>query len=179
MSLLPCQSFSIDDNVVGKKFIYIASGEPHKNHKVLIEAFCLLAAENIYPSLVITVDRDVFPDLCLAIEEAVNRHKLLINNVGQITSDEVMKYYRSSDGLIYPSKFESFGLPLIEAEQIGLPIIAAELDYVRDLVDPQESFDPDSAVSMSLAIKRFIGVDSGRLAVLSAEEFVDAMFIND
>jgi glycosyltransferase involved in cell wall biosynthesis len=59
--------------------------------------------------------------------------------------------------LIYPSLFESFGLPLLEARQAGLPIIAAELDYVRDIVEPVVSFDPESALSIARAVMRYQG----------------------
>ena len=40
--------------------------------------------------------------------------------------------------------FESFGLPLLEASSIDLPIIASESDYVRDVCEPAQTFDPNS-----------------------------------
>jgi hypothetical protein len=54
-------------------------------------------------------------------------------------------------------------MPLIEASQAGLPVLASELDYVRDVIDPEQSFDPESAISIARAVKRFIGEDEAPL----------------
>ena len=81
--------------------------------------------------------------------------------------------YRRVDALIYPSFAESLGLPLIEARQARLPILASELDYVRDVIDPEESFDPMSSVSIARAVKRFMLKDTTSLSLESAEGFFD------
>jgi glycosyltransferase involved in cell wall biosynthesis len=67
---------------------------------------------------------------------------------------------------------ESFGLPLIEARQAGLPILASELDYVRDIVDPEESFDPFSARSIVRAVTRFMGVEQAALPLGNAADLL-------
>ena len=139
-------------------FVYVASGEPHKNHRQLIEAWRLLAEENIYPKLVLTVDKNAFPELYHWIDEKKKAHNLYIDNLGSVSSDAMADIYAKTGALIYPSKFESLGLPLIEAEQAGLPILASELDYVRDVVSPVQTFNPESAISIAKAVKRFLGV---------------------
>ena len=48
-------------------------------------------------------------------------------------------------------------MPLLEAEHFKVPILAPELDYVRDLVVPNEVFDPQSPLSISRAVQRFLG----------------------
>ena len=63
----------------------------------------------------------------------------------------------ASKALIFPSKYESFGLPLIEASKMHIPIIASELDFVRDVCNPIQTFDPNSAISIARAINRFFG----------------------
>ncbi|MDA9221646.1 glycosyltransferase, partial [Methylophilaceae bacterium] len=76
---------------------------------------------------------------------------------GYLIHSEIIKLYNQSNALIYPSLLESFGLPLVEASQLNLPILASELDYVRDVIDPIEVFDPTSPISISRAVKRFAG----------------------
>ena len=69
--------------------------------------------------------------------------------------------------------FESFGLPLLEAKFLGLPILASELDYVRDVVEPTETFDPESPVSISRAVQRFLKISqSSKVKMLSTPEFL-------
>ena len=41
-------------------FLYVASGDPHKNHRQLIKAWCLLAKEGLFPSLRLTIDNQRF-----------------------------------------------------------------------------------------------------------------------
>ena len=88
---------------------------------------------------------------------------------------EIEALYKKSRAVVYPSTLESFGLPLIEARQAGLPIVAAELDYVRDVVEPTETFDPLSSVSIARAVKRFLGVPEQPLPIVNAESFVEEL----
>jgi glycosyltransferase involved in cell wall biosynthesis len=153
-------------------FVYVASGEPHKNHRQLIEAWRILAEENIYPKLVLTVDKNAFPELCHWIEEKKKAHNLFVENLGSVNSEAMADIYAKTQALIYPSTFESLGLPLIEAEQAGVTILASELDYVRDVVSPVQTFNPGSAISISKAVKRFLGVSEPVMSVGSPATFM-------
>lgn len=100
------------------------------------------------------------------------QYSLNITNLDNLSHQDVLAFYKKVDALIYPSTFESFGLPLIEARQAGLPILAPELDYVRDLVDPEQTFDPASPISISRAVKQFIGVNQDPLSLMDATAFM-------
>lgn len=136
-------------------FLYVASGEAHKNHAALIEAWGLLADEGVFPSLALTLAPEYAPALSAHVAQAA-ACGLHIQNVGVLSHDGVLAMYRASGALIYPSSFESFGLPLIEARQAGLPVLAPELDYVRDVTDPDETFDPRSPISIARAVRRHL-----------------------
>lgn len=157
-------------------FIYVASGEPHKNHRHLIEAWALLARSGVRPSLLLTLDKEMHPELCLWINVQKTRFELHVDNLGAQPHDEVLNLYTQVRALIYPSVFESFGLPLIEARQAGLAILAAELDFVRDVVDPDQVFDPHSPVSIARAVQRFLGNEEAALPLVNAEEFLARIF---
>jgi glycosyltransferase involved in cell wall biosynthesis len=158
----------------GKKFdfVYVASGDPHKNHRRLVEAWCLLSSEGLFPSLCLTISEKDSADLCFWIDEKKKQHGLRLENMGLLPHDQIKQLYCQVRALIYPSTFESFGLPLIEARQFGLAILAAELDYVRDLVEPEESFDPLSERSIARAVKRYMGIKEQPLALMNAAGFI-------
>jgi len=153
-------------------FLYVASGESHKNHRQVIEAWCLLAKDGLFPSLKLTLNRGDFAELCFWIGQKVELCRLNVENMGSLSHEQVKQLYNRSGALIYPSTFESFGLPLIEARQAGLPVLASELDYVRDVLDPEQTFDPESAISIARAVKRFLGVEEPPLPLQDPEGFM-------
>lgn len=167
-------AFASSRNEHAKKFdfIYPASGEAHKNHQKLIEAFIILAEEGHLPSLLLTLDEQKYPETFKRISSAKDKFKLNIRNSGFLPHQELLQLYSSIHSLIYPSLYESFGIPLLEAKQAGLSIVAAELDYVRDSINPDQSFDPNSAVSIARAIKRSLGLFDEPAAVLDPDEFL-------
>jgi glycosyltransferase involved in cell wall biosynthesis len=158
-------------------FIYVASGEPHKNHRNLIKAWELLANEGFYPTLLLTINESDYNSLLNVINKSIKNNNLKIFNVGSISTDLLYKYYCESQSLIYPSLVESFGLPLLEAQSLGLPILASELDYVRDLVCPSESFNPESHISIARAVSRFMGYASPPPRISSAINFLDVVLL--
>ena len=163
----------IDTEKEADSFIYVASDEPHKNHNNLVEAWRILAKEGVKPILYLTIDNET--KLYNNIQDLVEQYGLKIRIKTKLTRDELLAYYQKVEALIYPSYFECFGIPIVEAQNFDLPIIAAELDYVRDLVDPVETFDPTSPRSISRAVMRFLGHPGPRAKVIPANRFIDAL----
>ncbi|HKQ30218.1 MAG TPA: glycosyltransferase [Burkholderiales bacterium] len=151
-------------------FMYVADGEAHKNHHALLQAWIALARDGCKPSLALTLGVR-HAALAEEIARAAVQHGLSIENLGELRREQVIDLYAGSRALIYPSMSESFSIPLIEAASLGLPIVASELDYVRDVVVPAQTFDPASPVSIARAVKRFLGVDEPALVVSSPAEF--------
>lgn len=136
-------------------FVYVADGEAHKNHLRLLAAWRELAQLGIMPTLALTLgarDHLLVQQITALREECGAK----IVNLGQMPHQKVLELYGKSRALIFPSLSESFGLPLIEAQSIGLPILAPELDYVRDVCVPVHTFDPHSSRSIARAVRRFL-----------------------
>jgi glycosyltransferase involved in cell wall biosynthesis len=163
----------VDFDISEKKFIYVASGDAHKNHLRLLSAWELLAKEGLYPKLLLTLDNMQDVELLGEINEIRLRFPVKIDNLGVLDHEQVLAAYKSTDALIFPSLTESFGLPLIEANNANLPIIASESDFVRDLVTPVETFDPISVTSIARAVKRYLGVQNTGISLLGPQEFLE------
>lgn len=160
------------------RFLYVASGEPHKNHRRLVEAWAILAEAGLRPLLKLTVNPAHHPALASWISEKAKQHDLRIENAGEVGPERLQVMYDEATALIYPSLTESLGLPLLEVGTHGLPIIASERDYVRDIVAPKHTFDPESALSMARAVRRFMGIDEPALAISTPGDFL-RMIMND
>jgi glycosyltransferase involved in cell wall biosynthesis len=156
-------------------FCYVSTGEPHKNHRRLVEAWILLARKQWFPSLYLTVSAEGYPRLHRWIDDMRRRHGLNIDNVGYVSSPRVHEIYSHSQALIYPALYESFGLPLVEACRHDLRIVAAERDYVRDVVTPDETFDPLSARSIARAAERLCHENNSRAVLVNGRTFMSGL----
>lgn len=157
-------------------FVYVADGEAHKNHRALLRAWRLLAEEGLRPTLALTLTpRDC--NLRNEVETVKRDSNLAITDLGLLPHGEVLALYRRTRALIFPSTSESLGLPLIEASRLGLPILAGELDYVRDVCIPCETFDPSSPISIARAVKRFLGSNQSPMLPCSPIEFWNELLL--
>jgi glycosyltransferase involved in cell wall biosynthesis len=152
---LPLNNFKVEATEKKWDFLYISSGEDHKNILRLLEAWRLMSLENIKPSLAITIGGQ-YSEIIKLIENQY--HDLNITNLGALNYDNAILQYQFARAYIHPSLKESLGLTLIEADKVGLPILAPEMDYVRDVCKPTETFDPYSPLSIARSVQRFIGV---------------------
>ena len=177
VSILPfADPISVDhkenDDLDKHDFVYVATGDAHKNHEKLLDAWVLLAESGLFPSLVLTVGTEN-ERLLARITQLSASNGMPIKNLGKLSREQVLNLYKHSRALIFPSISESFGLPLFEAAACGLPVLASELDYVRDIVDPVETFDSNSAVSIARAVRRFLGCAESPVKILTASGFLE------
>lgn len=156
-------------------FIYPADGVGHKNHMLLLKALVWLARVKGYrPSVVVTLGkRDAV--LMKRIEVARRVYDLNIINIGSVGHKEVTMLMSMSQKLLYVSSIESYGLPLVEARIMGMEIVAPELDYVRSVCSPRETFDVRSAKSLGRALLRCRGDAVDIVEPLSAESCIKSI----
>lgn len=124
------------------RLFYPAAAYPHKNHDLLAGA----QGDASWPELVDTLTLTIEPGI-LAWSES------WIDCAGQLGAAAVVEAYRRSDALLFLSRTESFGFPLIEAMWVGLPIVCPDLPYAHTLCGDQAIyFDPDDLGSLKSAL---------------------------
>jgi glycosyltransferase involved in cell wall biosynthesis len=146
---------------------YPANMWPHKNHQMLILALHRL--RQLYGmalSLVLTGD-----DLGQWAElEALARHFQLqaqVHYLGYVAAEDLPVLYRSAALLVFPSLFEGFGIPLVEAMALGCPIAAAKTASIPEVVgDAALLFDPRSPDAVANAIYGVLADDDLRQALV-------------
>lgn len=91
-----------------------------------------------------------------------------VRHVGRLTSGELASLYHFASLFCYPSLYEGFGLPLLEAFACGCPVAASSTSSIPEVAgDAAEYFDPSSTDSMSTAMERVLS-DRERTAELVA-----------
>ena len=171
----PFFDFKVNDTSYSMKdgFIYVSSFEPHKNHINLIKAWEYLVYHGVKEKLTLIVSGNSVVELKKVISQSHVEQFVDVHE--NKTHEEVLLEYKKHKALIYPSLVESFGLPLIEAKKSGVAVLASELDFVRDLIEPDQSFDPNSYRSIARAVMRFLQVSENKNKVLTSEEFVNSI----
>jgi len=98
-----------------------------------------------------------------------------IDFVGHLSMVECRDFYEKADCLFFPSRLESYGLPLIEASHFDVPIACSNLDYATELCGKDaQYFDPDSPDQAIQALERaFVsGPPTKKLDIGSWQEFL-------
>ena len=137
---------------------------------MLLEAWVRLVENNIYKKLTL-----VFSDEpSEVILKLISQYQLgeLVTIRSKLSREECLTLLSQHESLIYPSHWESFGLPLLEADRAGLKLVTSEKDYVRDIVKPHQTFDPNSSLSIFRAIKRNEDIGNELVLTLSPTEFI-------
>jgi glycosyltransferase involved in cell wall biosynthesis len=135
---------------------YPAITWPHKNHEVAIRALAELKHQGIDIALICTGDRTAhYPQLEKIAEQCGVRDRLKF--LGFVTPVELQSIYSLATAMIFPSRFEGFGLPVLEAFQSGLPVLCARATVLPEVAgDAALFFDPDDAKDAAQAIRRLV-----------------------
>jgi glycosyltransferase involved in cell wall biosynthesis len=126
--------------------LYPARPWPHKNHTLLFEAFAKVRQSRPDLELVLTGGgHDALP-----LRDGVR-------SLGLVPRHELAALYRRASALVFPSRYEGFGLPVLEAMASGLPVAAAASGAVQEVAgDTAVMFAPDSAQEAAAAILRAV-----------------------
>ncbi len=136
----------------GPYLLALGGIEPRKNLSGLLSAYARLAAD-IRPALVIAgggvewnpEGRVLLREALEALEPSVRRH---VVTTGYVTEGDKVALLTGAEALVYPSLYEGFGLPVLEAMACGTPVVTSNVSALPEvaggaavLVDPS---DPES-----------------------------------
>lgn len=155
-------------------FIYVAGDHSHKNHQKLVSGFNLAAQLADAPlTLTLTLSKENFFFLKQQFPDLHPNFNLV--NLGVLTKNEIIEQYMNNRFCIYPSLKESFGLPLIEAAQLGLEIVASDLPYVHQVVSPLLCFNPYDEEDIAAIILKAVNLNYTRTTTLKISNELKAL----
>ena len=135
--------------------LYVSTLHPHKNHEMLLDAFAEF--RKLHPEY-----RMVFAGMHGFHHEAVKRrieHQKLEDAVtitGWISREGILDLYTRARIAVFPSRFEGFGIPILEAMTVGVPLIASNIPPMSEAAgDAALLADPYSAGEWASALDRF------------------------
>ena len=114
-------------------FYYPATLAPHKNHAVVIDALAAAARLMPVPDLVLTGDPSTRMGALNRIVRTAGMEGK-VRHLGYVGREDVLRLTRGATAMVFPSQFEGFGLPLVEAMAMGTPVIASEAAAIPEVV---------------------------------------------
>ena len=122
--------------------LYPARPWPHKNHDKLLEAFALLRRER--------------PDLRLVLTGGGHEGRPVppgVEVLGLVPGEELASLYRRAACLVFPSRYEGFGQPPLEAMASATPVAASNIPAIAEVAgDAAALFDPDDTEDIAAVV---------------------------
>lgn len=154
--LLGGDHFSIPREISVKKegnyFLFVGNLEARKNVLGIISAFETFSQKNQGYELILVGKPGYGSDEILtAIEKSPV--KRFIKVIGYTTSSDLQAYYQGAIALVYPSWIEGFGIPVIEAMQLGCPVITSSTTSTAEIIGTTGwAVDPANTLGISEAM---------------------------
>ena len=148
-------------NVARPYLLYVGSRGGYKNFAALVQAFATSFYLRRGFSLICFGGGAFIPDELALFQ----RMQLSEPHVRQISGDDEMlaSLYTNAAVFVYPSLYEGFGIPPLEAMSLGCPVICSNTSSIPEVVgDAGEYFDPNDIESMQVAIEAVLQSTSRR-----------------
>jgi len=133
-------------------FLSVSNRKPHKNEFRLIEAF---ARANLGCEIQLVFTGDSNADILRWVEERGVGSRVTF--IGIVPEEKLPSLYRGATALVFPSLYEGFGLPIVEAMACGTPVITSNTTAMPEVAgDAALLVDPRSVEQISRAMEQIV-----------------------
>lgn len=140
------------DPVAAPYIVAFSSASPHKNVPQLVAAFARIAGDVPHELRIVGHVPDS-RELVQAIEAGGIPDRVRI--MGYLSDDDMVATLAGATLLAFPSRYEGFGLPVLDAQSLGVPVACAAASALPEVAgDAALFFDPDDRADMAAALKR-------------------------
>lgn len=142
--------------IEGPYVLFVGTLEPRKNLVLLLRAYRDAVAAGIPHSLVLA--GAVGWQSAELEAELAKRAPGTVVRTGPLVEDELDAVYRGAAAFVYPSLYEGFGLPVVEAMARGVPTITSNVSSLPEVAGSAGYLvDPSSQKDLAVAIERVLG----------------------
>jgi glycosyltransferase involved in cell wall biosynthesis len=142
--------------------LYAGNVRVHKNVPRLVEAFAVLRAQlaehPVYHDLRLVLIGDTI-SLNPAIRQAVMKSRMepLVRFLGFVPFETLRCFYESAAAFVFPSRYEGFGLPPLEAMACGTPVVTSSVSSLPEVVgDAAEFVNPENVFDIARGVREVL-----------------------
>jgi len=144
-------------NINGPYILHVGTIEPRKNLTVLIEAFEQLKQNANQQLQLVLVGKKGWKSENVFTTIKNSPYKKYIKVLGYVERNALIALYSSTEAFVYPSLFEGFGLPLVEAMACGSPIISSSATCLPEIVgNAGLFFSPTSSTELKTQLLKIL-----------------------
>jgi glycosyltransferase involved in cell wall biosynthesis len=158
-------------------FIYVGSIHPRKNVRMLLQAFdALKKSANHNIKLIIAGRMAWSTDDTQAVYEAMT-HRDDVIFTGHLLQNELASLMAAAEAFVYPSLFEGFGIPVVEARYCGIPVITSNSSSLPEVAGAHALYvDPNDTAGMTKAMQLYLENPEHYKSLFSDTEAVREQF---
>jgi glycosyltransferase involved in cell wall biosynthesis len=133
-------------------FLYVGNLRPIKNIPRILEAYRLLTQRRKDVPPLVMAGRDQMRNL-----SAETKNNVMIKFTGEVRGEDLPALFSGASAFLFPSLYEGFGLPPLEAMASGCPVVASQAGSLKEMLgDAALPVDPKNVPQMSDALERII-----------------------
>ena len=136
--------------------LFVGTIEPRKNLAFLLSVFEAIRAAGLSDGLVIVGRRGwLYDDFFARLEQSPVRDAVLFP--GYVLDEDLPAVYSGAQGLVFPSVYEGFGLPVLEAMACGTPVVASNASSLPEIGGDAALYsDPLDVEGMTETVRRLL-----------------------
>ena len=136
----------------------VANSYPHKNIPILIEAFCQLESDIPHDLVLVGQPRLGEPGVQQALMQIKDPSR--VQRLFHVPREALIALYQDADLFVFPSLYEGFGLPVLEAMMSGVPVLTTRTASIPEVGgDDVQYFDGQNTSELSQRIKAILAWD--------------------
>ncbi len=148
------QNITSKYNLPPKYFLFLATIEPRKNIQNLLKAFSIFTQKEDHHDIKLVLAGKTNPKIFAAVPQSQKKNIQFIGFVDEIDKPAL---YANAQAFIYPSLFEGFGLPLLEAMKTRTPTITSNTSSMPEVVgDVAILIDPNKPEEIAEAMRQIL-----------------------
>lgn len=161
----PLQVTGIESETEQPFILAVSSLNARKNLHGLIRAFSILKSRGVHLYIAGGFNRAFADDGLVALIDANPR----VHFLGRVSDGELAQLYREAAAFVFPSFYEGFGIPLLEAQSHGCPVVCSNASSFPEVCgDSAVYFSPTDPVDIAAKIDLVLGSSDLRTQLIAS-----------